>query len=238
MIRACICDDRGEDVKKLREYVAWFSEKHPEIPLKADAFSSAYDLLQTVSDRGGYDLYLLDILMPRLSGIDIARRVRERGEKAEILFLTTSREYAVEAFGVKASGYLLKPVKREDFEQEVLRCVRNLAPRENPALLLKTREGIRKVHIQEIVTVESFNHSRACKLADGTVIQTPATLSSLYEQLRDYPGFFLPHRAYIVNLAYVNGLTTADLLMTDGTRIPISRNIYPKLKEAYLDYTF
>ncbi len=203
-----------------------------------DAFISPYELLQTVCDHGGYDLYLLDIIMPHLSGIDIARRVRERGETAEILFLTTSREYAVEAFGVKASGYLIKPVQKADFEKEVLGCIRNLAPKENPAILLKTRDGLRKLQILEVVTVESFNHRRFCTLCDGTVIETSATLSSLFEQLKEYPYFFLPHRAYIVNLEYVNGLTSTDLILTDGRQIPISRNLYSKLKKAYMDYVF
>lgn len=238
LIRIGICDDSREDIKKLQEYAEWFSGEHTEIPLKTEAFTSPYDLLQAISEHGGYDLYLLDVIMPHLSGIDIARKVRERGETAEILFLTSSREYAVEAFGVKASGYLLKPVKKTDFEQEVLGCIRNLAPRENPAILLKNKKGVRKVHIQEMVTVESFNHSRVCTLSDGTTIETPVTLSSLYEQLREYPCFFLPHRAYIVNLEYVNGLTATELVLTNGRRIPISRNIYPKLKEAYMDYIF
>lgn len=238
MIRMGICDDKNNDRKKLLEYAGAFAAAHPEHPLKAEAFASPYDLLQAAGDRGGFDLYLLDIIMPHLSGIDLAARIRERGEPAEILFLTTSREYAVEAFGVKASGYLLKPVQQADFDREVLGCIRNLAPGENPALLLKTRYGLRRVPIRELVMVESFNHRRVCTLADGTTVETPATLSSLYEQLRQYPCFFLPHRAYIINMDYVNGLTPAGLLMAGGQKVPISRNVYSKLKEAYMKYTF
>lgn len=238
MIRIGICDDTKQDLHKLEEYVLWFSEKHPEYPLKAETFTSSYDILDALEERGGYDLYLLDIIMPFLNGIDVAKRIRKRGETAEILFLTTSREYAVEAFGVKASGYLVKPVKKQDFEREVLHCVSNLKPSENPSILLKTKEGIRKVHIQELVMVESFNHTRICTLSDGKALETSATLSSLYEQLKQYPRFYLPHRAYIVNFEYVNGLTPKELLMVNGRQVPISRNIYPKLKEAYINYTF
>ncbi len=238
MIRIGICDDTSEDIKRLQEYTAWFGKKHPEFPLKADAFTSPYNLLQAIYKSGGYDVYLLDIIMPSLNGIDVARKVRERGETAEILFLTTSREYAVEAFGVKASGYLIKPLQKADFEQEMLNCIRNLAPNENPAIMLKTKEGIRRLHIREIVMIESFNHSRVCILSDGTKVETSVTLSSLYEQLQEYDCFFLPHRAYIVNLEYVNGLTSTELMLTGGRRVPVSRNIYPKLKEAYMRYVF
>lgn len=238
MIRIGICDDRREDIQRLQAHASWFGEKHPEIPLKADAFTSPYDLLEAIYEGGGYDIYILDIIMPHLNGIDVAQKVRERGETAEILFLTVSREYAVEAFGIKASGYLIKPVQKAAFEQEMLNCIRNLAPNENPAILLKTKEGIRRVHIREIVMVESFNHRRVCILADGTTVETSATLSSLYEQLQEYACFFLPHRAYIVNLEYVNGLAPTELMIAGGRRVPVSHNIYPKLKEAYMRYTF
>lgn len=238
MIRCCICDDKSEETEKLREFAEGFSKEHPEFPLKTDVFLSPYDLLEAVRSQGGYDLYLLDIIMPHLSGIDIARRLREREEAAEILFLTVSREYAVEAFGVKASGYLLKPVEKEDFNREMLRCIQNLEPKENPSLVLKTREGLRKVSIRRIVSVESCNHRCICSLCEGTAIETPMTLSSLYEQLRVYPCFFQPHRAYIVNLDYVHGLSAKLLSLADGREIPVSRSLYRKLKEAYLNHVF
>ena len=183
-------------------------------------------------------MYLLDIVMPHLTGIETAKRIRARGETAEIMFLTTSREYALDAFSVKASDYLLKPLKKSDFDDAVLSCIRNLAPKENPSLMLKTKEGLRKVHIRELVSIESFNHRRLCTLADGTAVETPSTLSFLFEQLRDYRCFFIPHRAYIVNLNYVSGLTSSELLLTGGKRIPVARGTYPALKTAYLEYVF
>lgn len=113
-----------------------------------------------------------------------------------------------------------------------------LTQQENPSLLLKSKVGLRKLYIRQIVTIESFNHSRVCTLVDGSMLETTDTLSSLYERLKKYPCFFLPHRAYVVNLSYVNGITATDLLMADGRSIPISRNVYPQLKEAYIRYTF
>lgn len=237
MLKICICDDSSKDLKTLQKYTAAFTQEHPEFTLKATAFLSPYDLLESINEHGGYDLYLLDIIMPHLNGIDIARILRDRAEPAEIIFLTSSREYAVEAFGVKAAGYLLKPVAKADFDQEILNCIHRLSPQDNPAILLKTKKGVRKVSLQELVMVESFNHLRICTLADGTTLETPETLTSLYEQLQRYPCFFLPHRAYIVNMDYINGLTTTELILVDGRQIPISRNIYPKFKTAYLRYT-
>lgn len=237
MLKVCICDDREKDVNEIRQMAVQFSEGHPELPLEIQVFRSAYDLLDNMKTFGGFDLYLLDIIMPDLSGMELAKRIRERGEAAEILFLTVSREYALEAFGVSASGYLVKPLKKEDFNRAVLSCVHNLEPKDNPSLILKTKEGLRKVRIRELLMVESFNHRRVCTLSDGTALETGDTLSCLSEQLNIYPCFYVPHRAYIINFDYVNGLGTSELLMTNGKRIPVSRRAYPGLKSAFLEYT-
>lgn len=238
MIRICICDDKRMERKKLQEYATLFLKEHPKLRGETEVFSSGEEVLKAIEQRGGYDIYLLDILMPQIDGIELARKIRGRGETGEILSLTVTREYAVEAFEVRASGYLVKPVTKEEFDREMGYCVGKLEPKDQPVLFLKTRYGTRKVHVREIVEVESFNHVRVCTLSDGTEIETSMTLSSLKEELMKYPDFFFPHRAYIVNMGYVNGLTKSELLMENGRSIPVSRRAYPELKKAYMEYIF
>ena len=60
--------------------------------MQVSCFDSSYDLLEALEKSGGYDLYLLDIIMPHMSGIELAKKIRERGERSKLLFLTTSRE--------------------------------------------------------------------------------------------------------------------------------------------------
>ena len=236
MLKICICDDNESEVGKIQRLIRQFVKEHPENPVHFQSFCSAYDLLEYLEEHGGFDVYLLDILMPSMTGMDLAKRVRERKEKAELLFLTTSREYAVEAFGVKASGYLMKPVQQADFDHALLSCIKNLAPGDNPFLLLKTKEGLRKVPVYNIMFVESVRHSYRCTLAGGTEIEVPGTISSLYQQLCVYPCFYMPHRAFIVNFHYINGLLGMEIVMAGGQRIPVSRNNYTDLKNMYMDY--
>ena len=238
MIRCCICDDRPEDLSLLLEYAGAFSRAHPDLPLRTETFSSAGALLEAVRQRGGFDLYLLDVLMPGLNGLELARRLREQGDWGEILFLTVSREFAVDAFQVRAAGYLLKPVQQESFDREVLRCARTLLPLDGPSLFLRTRDGVRRVRHREITLIESFDHHRMVCLADGASLQVTATLSSLWQQLQPTGLFFRPHRAYLVNLEYVSGFSCTELRLTDGRRVPISRKLYAGLKEAYLRFAF
>lgn len=192
MLKLCICDDQPGDLERLEGFTAEFFQSRPDLPALVETFRSPFDLLERLEEKGGFDIYLLDILMPHLSGLELARKLRERGETAQILFLTSSREYALDAFAVNAAGYLLKPVEREAFFQAVTAAAQALAPADDPCLLLKTREGVRKVRLRELVLVESFDHRRMCTLSNGTSLETSATLTSLLERLKGDGRFFSP----------------------------------------------
>jgi len=223
---------------KIQTLAERFAEEHPGFPLKIQTFSSSFDLLEHLNAKGGFDLYLLDILMPHLKGVELAGRIRERNEAAEIIFLTSSPEYALDAFDVAACGYLLKPVNQEKFDKVLLSAAHRLTQPKNPYLLLKTRDGMRKLFFRDLVMVESFNHDRICTLADGFKATTGDTLTSILMRLSSDPRFFSPHRAYIVNLEHISALNASNLLMSTGQRVPVSRASFSALKKAYVDYLF
>lgn len=238
MLNVCICDDDPGDMSQIQALAKCFAGEHPEFPLRLQTFTSSFDLLDHLTEKGGFDLYLLDILMPHLKGVDLAQRIRARDEAVEILFLTSSPEYALDAFDVAACGYLLKPVDKEKFNKALLSAARKLTQPENPFLLLKTRDGLRKILFRELVMVESFNHDRVCTLTDGSKAITADTLSSLIERLSNDPRFFSPHRAYIINMEYIAALNSSSVLLSTGQRIPVARTSYAALKQAYVDYLF
>ena len=236
MLRLCLCDDRKEEITSIQALIDQFSERYPEHPVQASCFDSPYDLLEALEKSGGYDLYLLDIIMPHMSGIELAEKIRQRGERAKLLFLTTSREYGIEAIGVKASGYLIKPIKKQALFDAVLSCIEELAPENNPSIVVKTKLGLTRVQVSELMLIESFDHIRELTLRDGDRLETAVKLSELDELLRDTSCFISPHRAYLVNMEYVRGINNSSILMTDGRQIPVSKKLYADIKAAYLEY--
>ncbi len=238
MIEIAVCDDCAEDVSALRSFTEKFAVEHPEFQIRLRTFFSPTELLSCLEDNGGFDLYILDIVMPRISGIALAEKIRSRGERAEIVFLTFSREYAVDAFTVRASGYLLKPVSKADFDKEMLCAIQKLTPEKSAALTVKTKDGIRRIQLSKLVMIESFNHTRVLTMSDNSVLETSTTLSDLFEQLCDYGNFYMPHRAYIVNLDYSMGITRYDLIMFGNRRIPIPRKQYSIMQEHFSNYFF
>ena len=236
MLRIGMCDDDQEDIDAIKALAVRFAEEHPEAPLQIQTYRSPYDLLGDVEKTGGFDLYLLDVVMPHMTGVALARRLRERKERAEILFLTVSREYAVDAFSVKAAGYLIKPVNKADFDDAVRDCIRRLSRENNPSLMLKVKNSLYRVPVCDLVCVESFNHNQVCTLSDGSTLETSVTLAELVDALKEEPAFVRPHRAYIINMDFIRRLTARELFLTNGKRIPVSQSEYGKLKNAYFAY--
>lgn len=238
MIEIALCDDNKEDIETLRFFAERFASEHEDFPIRLTAFDSSEKLLEHIENGGGFDLYILDVVMPKISGIRLAEIIREKGEHSEIVFLTVSRDYAVDAFSVYAGGYLLKPPSKENFDEAVLRAVMKLAREKNEVLAVRTKEGLRKIQLHKIVMIESFNHMREITMTDDSVIETPDTLSELFGQLTEHSNFFMPHRAYIANLDSSVGIDRYNLLMLGNRRIPIPKNKFVEVQEIVREYFF
>lgn len=238
MIEIALCDDNAEDREALGALAKRFADEHSEFPIRLSAFTSAAELLEHIENNNGFDLYLLDVMMPEMSGIQLAEIIRSRGDHAEIVFLTVSRDYAVDAFSVYACGYLLKPPHKDRFDETVLRAVQKLAREKNDVLTVKTKDGLLRIPLHKIVMIESFNHTREITMTDDSTLETPSTLSELFGQLREHSNFYMPHRAYIANLDNSVGIVRYELLMLGNRRIPIPKGQFAAVQELVRDHFF
>ncbi|WP_419024939.1 LytR/AlgR family response regulator transcription factor [Emergencia sp.] len=238
MIKICICDDNIEDLEYTFDLVKEFAESHSEYAIKLRKFQSAYDLLDCIEADCSFDIFILDIVLPHINGIELAKKIRQRKEPCEIIFASTSREFAVDAFEVNATNYIVKPIAKEDFDRILEETMRKIQLNNRRTLIIKVKGGMRKIATSDIIVIESFSRRRGISLLSGEQIETGSTLASLFELLDDYDQFFMPHRAYIVNLEHISSIMGSDILMCDGQRIPISRNCGKGLKDAYLKFLF
>lgn len=238
MIEIALCDDDNEDIKVIRSFTERFAAEHADFPVRLSKFASAAELLEHIENGRGFDLYILDVLMPKMSGIQLAEIIRSRGDHGEIVFITSSRDYAVDAFSVYAIGYLLKPMSKDGFDKTMLRAVQKLAQEKSEVLIVKTKDGLQRIPLKEIVMIESFNHIREITMSDDSVLETSAKLSELFDQLKEHSNFYMPHRGYIANLDNSVGIVRYDLLMLGNHRIPIPKNQFVTMREVVQNYFF
>ena len=114
-MKIAICDDDSQELDHIICLLnTYISINNLTGLLSYQTFNSSFDLAEK-APKEKYDLYLLDVIMPCLNGIDLAGSIRSFDKAADIIFLTTSSEFAVESYRIKASNYLLKPLVEKDF---------------------------------------------------------------------------------------------------------------------------
>ena len=97
-----VCDDESQQLQQAVELMQAYLHSHPALSGQIHPFESGQELLSKVENSGGFDLYILDIIMPELNGIQTGIRLRELGAGGEIIYLTTSTDYAVDSYTVQA----------------------------------------------------------------------------------------------------------------------------------------
>ena len=235
MFKIAICDDDLQELTRISSLLNQYqAEKEPA--LQYDAFSNAIDLLEAMKRRV-YHILLLDVLMPGLSGIEAAREIRGFDEEVKIIFLTSSREFAVESYAVDAHYYMLKPGTAQKLFP-VLDRIFMEAKREEDALHVKTSSGFTRIPFGRLEFLEVFSKRLRFHLADGTVKEINGSLSDFENALLCREEFIKVHRSYIVNMDSILSLDPKALTTCARREVPISRLLYGQVREAYMQYLF
>ena len=114
-MRIIICDDTLKDLIKLEKLLLKYSSYYPDMNFEIEKYSDAALLLKKIQEEELADIYILDIVMSKITGIDIGRQIRKNNKKSVIIYVTVSDNYALDAYGIYAIRYLLKPVNETLF---------------------------------------------------------------------------------------------------------------------------
>lgn len=226
-----LCDDNIEELSRISSLLEDYRRKRNN-SITYEAFHSATELLETMRERR-FDLLLLDILMPGVTGIDAAKEIRHSDSKIPIIFLTSSREFAVESYRVSAEDYIIKPAREDEIFPALDKQIARLE-QEEAYLTLKTGGGIVKLPFSQIVYVEVINRMVHFFLVGGEVREAYGYLADYERVLLSDPYFYKPHRSYIVNLRQMTELDKNGFSTAGGKRVPVSRDAFARAKTAYM----
>ena len=230
-----VCDDRQEELEAILSLLDAWQAQHGAV-LRRKAFQSAVELVETARQEK-FTLYLLDVMMPGMDGLDAAREIRRFDDVAEIVFLSTSPGFAYESYGVRALNYLLKPVAKE----KLFALLDQLSLREQrpqDALTLKTATTIIRVPYAQISYAEVIGKHVYFHLVDRDVREVVGSLKDFEAVLLPRPEFMRVHRSYIVNMFQVEQLSSAGLRTFQGDNLPVSRLSFPQLQRDYMALLF
>lgn len=235
MIRIAICDDSSAFLHQAK-----FLIEHWDAPaarsIVTELFEDADALLSAHSQKP-FDIILLDIVMPLLNGIDAAKELREKDKTVKIIFLTTTTEFAIDSYAVKASNYLLKPVNPDTLFaclDELICDLQSIGK----SIVVKGTDATHRIVLSDIEYVEAQLKHTVFFLKEKQKIESAEPFYTYENILVLDDGFFKCHRSYIVNIYHINSYTKKEIKTYSNQHVPISRNAFKKFEETYFSVFF
>ena len=235
MLKIAICDDEKEFRDAAEHMLNQYMENRA-VPFQADTFGVASELVDMTEKGTVYDIYLLDIYMPGISGMSIATELRSRDIKSPIIFLTSSTDHALEAFGVNATHYLLKPYTKTNFYVGMDKAMQSITSHRDDSIVLKVDNEYRSISVSNILYCEAEDKYQRLYLKNGERLLVRITGTELYKQLSAFDCFYRCGRAHIVNLNHIRKVGQDGAAFKDGVQLLLPRSVLAGLRKAFFDY--
>lgn len=232
VFHVAVVDDEKSCADVLSAFIARYESENSDNVFRVSQFLRADDFLS--SFRKGFDVVFLDIQMPGMNGMDVARKIRQQDENAILVFVTNMAQYALESYEVHAYDFVVKPVSYESFSMKFARIVNGLRHRhKEEEITLVSGQSRRRVLIADITYIEVSNHNLIVHLTTGEY-RMRGTISEMERKLAGY-HFLRCNSCYLVNLAHVWELK-GDYVVVGESELRISHLKKPAFLSEFAKY--
>ena len=228
-MRIAIIEDNKSEAQALKEQILQLSDDTFAIS-DIDLYFSAEQFL----DRPRYyDLMLIDCLLPEISGIELAKRIRQTNLTTAFIYTTAHMDFAAEGYETDAMRYLLKPISDERLREALLHFSKNTAPEQIIELSGTTRHSV-YAKKSDILYVEYVGRKVIVRMKDGSV-ETNKPMKEFETDLGT-DSFFRTSQRFLVNFRHINEKKDNLLIMENGERVTISRRRLIPFNQAYIQF--
>lgn len=229
MLKVAICDDENNE----RESIVHMVDKALNFKNKQYKIFEFINGEELLSSALLFDIYFLDIKLDKLTGIEVAKKIRLINENAVIIFITGLKDYVFDAFDVRAFHYILKPVDQDKLK-EILYSALLQFDKKDKFILVKTNRVSTKILIKDIIYIES--QQRKLKVhTTYDIIEYYYKLSDIEQELSN-DNFFRCHKSYIVNLKYVHSYDNTFITLKNFEKIYVSKYKLADFSKTFMYY--
>lgn len=238
MIRIALCDDVSVQLAMVDDIVRSYFHTN-DIEVETKLFSGGEQLIGYVEENGFFDMYILDMIMPGIKGIEIGQKLRRMGDHGKIVYLTATSEYAVESYEVDAFFYLLKPISVKAIHKVLDKAVilSGTPIADVRKLEIKTREGKRIINFADINYVDIVNRGLCYHMTDKALLEGPMLRIPFAEsvhELMDCDSFIMGGSSLLVNSSNIDTADKTRIVFKNAEELFPSRkagqDLYNQLK--------
>ena len=234
-MRVAIVDDDASARRQLEAYVRRFAGDEQAL-VRVEQYAGGRAFLASHA-VGACDLVLLDCMLGEpLSGIDVARELRARGDAVPVVLVTSSPDFAVDGYDVGACGYLVKPVSYGKLASTLMRIGAGAGPAQT-VVLESGRDSV-AVDVRKLTHAEARGHYVRLFDVGGETRVLRLGFGALQERLGAFAQMYCCARGQLVNLDFVHEIADGCFVLTNGERVPIRQRGVAEARHAYATYLF
>ena len=234
MINIALCDNNADDLSSL---VSLLNEYTPCInaSFRYTCFSNGLDLISALEKGEVFDIYCLDIMMPQFDGMQLSKEILGFNKNTVLIFVSSSPDFALESFSVKAFDYILKPMERGRFFRTLDQAFVQILSHQD-YVVVKSNDGIKKLCVSDLLFLEAQGVKTVYHTVDRQAIVCNQKFRSACDSLEVYPCFLKPHRSYLVNMRYIDTIGDSKIILQSSDKVPISHGNIKSIKHTYLEF--
>lgn len=239
MLRIAICDDDSRDRERVLSFVDEYL-KEKGVAATVRTFDHPDALIEECGKFRPH-IYILDIVMPMLTGIQAARELRWNQPDAQIIFATSEKSFALESFDVNPINYILKPVDRDKLFSTLDLAASRVDTGHERSVAVKSKGGFKYISIDDILYIEYRNHLVSYHLQSGEVISPPTLrigFTEYMEKTHKEDDFIRCHESIAVKTAAIDKLSKTGIILSNKEEIPVSKSRYQEVMDKYMDFRF
>lgn len=240
-MKIALCDDVSSCLEQVHAIARDYAKERPEKNISVSAFSHPEDLLEAAEKIGGFDIYILDIIMPGMNGITLGVKLRDAGYDGKIIYLTSGEEYALDSFRVKAFHYLLKPIRREAFFETADEAIAAISVKKDKSIVVKSKERSVKLTFDSIMYAELSKRAVIYHLVGGKSVETMSLRASFSDAVADLLAdsrFVLCGAGMAVNMDHITEVGSEEIVFGDTYRPFLGKKACRELRGAWNEFLF
>jgi len=226
-----ICDDSQENLSLLEDVVEGLKVRDTSV----DCFENGESLLNYLSKNAEvlYQIYLLDIEMPGMNGLELAKRIRDIDKRAIIIFVTAYSDYVFNSFEVQPFRFINKPIERDKLEKAIQAAINYIYTSKKYIFF-----SVDKAKIQLCCENIMYFEGDKRKVNVYTIDETYSFYSKMsdIEKMVDDSWFVRIHVSYMVNMDYVKAIYVDEIILNNGIHLPISKKYHKSVKLEHMRY--
>lgn len=232
MFYLAICDDCETDLQEIMECLGELKKEN--VHMEIMPYLNGIELLQAYEKGRRFNLLVLDMYMQPINGIETARQIRKIDITVPILIVTSTIEFALEGYSVNAYRYLLKPIDKKIFLNEVRAILNKQEKADQHYFSISNEQGISKIKMEDILYFESDLKTIYLQCWQQRYAFR-GTISAVAVKLEKF-NFVRVHKSYIVNLRYVKNIFKGVITMENGVKIYVSKHRSKEFYELLMRY--